>query len=72
MFELGNWVIETINHRSGDVVAIIPAGHYAIMTLYVVQLSDGSYEIFDDNSLTAYDKYYWDDPTRTTIKEILD
>lgn len=60
MFEIGDWVIETNKHRSCDIVAIIPAGPCAIMTLYIVQFSDNSYEIFDESSLTAYNKYYWD------------
>ena len=60
MFELGDWVIELKAHRSGSVMAIIPAGHYAIITLYVVQFSDDKYEIFDETTLTAYNKYYWD------------
>ena len=59
-FGLGDWVIETEKHRSCDIIAIIPAGHNAITTLYIVQFSDHSYEIFDESSLTAYDKYYWD------------
>lgn len=59
-FGIGDWVIETTDHRSCDVIAIIPAGHYAITTLYIVQFSDSKYEIFDESSLTAYDKYYWD------------
>lgn len=60
MFELGDWVIETNTHRSCDVIAVIPAGCSAITTLYIVQFSDGKYEIFDESSLIAYDKYYWD------------
>ena len=60
MFELGDWVIETNTHRSCDVIAIIPVGTCAVTTLYVVQFSDGKYEIFDESSLTAYNKYYWD------------
>lgn len=60
-FDLGDWVIETKDHRSGSVIAIIPAGHYAITTLYIVQFSDDKYEVFDESLLTAYDKYYWDD-----------
>jgi hypothetical protein len=60
MFELGDWVIETNTHRSCDVIAVIPAGRSAITTLYIVQFSDGKYEIFDESSLIAYDKYYWD------------
>lgn len=59
-FGIGNWVIETVNHRSCDIIAVIPAGHNAITTLYIVQFSDNKYEIFDESSLTAYDKYYWD------------
>ena len=64
-FELGDWVIETTDHRSGDVIAVIPAGHYAITTLYIIQFSDGKYEIFDESSLTMYDKYYWDNLEET-------
>ena len=60
MFNLGDWAIETTNHRSCDITAIIPAGRTAITTLYVVQFSNGKYEIFDESSLTAYDKRYWD------------
>ena len=60
MFELGDWIIETKAHRSGSIIAIIPAGKYAITTLYVIQFSDDTYEIFDECMLTAYDKYYWD------------
>lgn len=60
MFDVGDWIIETKTHRSGDIIAIIPAGRYAITTLYIVEFSDGKYEIFDESSLTAYDKYYWD------------
>ena len=60
-FELGDWVIETKNHRSGSVIAIILAGRQAITTLYIVQFSDDKYEIFDESLLTTYDKYYWDD-----------
>ena len=60
MFGLGDWVIETVNHRRGEVIAIIPAGHNAIATLYIVQFSDCKYEIFDESLLTAYDKYYWE------------
>ena len=58
-FELGDWVIETKGHRSGSVIAIIPEGYYAICDLYVVEF-DGSYEIFDSQTLITYDKYYWD------------
>ena len=60
MFDLGDWIIETKTHRSGSVIAVIPAGRCAITTLYVAQFSDDKYEIFDESLLTAYDKYYWD------------
>lgn len=61
LFSLGEWVIETKNHRHGEIIAIIPAGEYSITDLYVVQFSDGVYEIFDYSILVVYDKYYWDD-----------
>ena len=59
MFELGDWVIETKTHRSGSVIAVIPAGVNSICDLYIVEF-DGSYEIFDNQALVMYDKYYWD------------
>lgn len=58
-FELGDWVIETKNHRSGSVIASIPAGENSICDLYVVEF-DGKYEIFDSQVLIMYNKYYWD------------
>ena len=66
MFELGSWVVETIDHRSGDIIAIIPAGRYSMTTLYVVQFSNSKYEIFDEGSLTPYNKYYWDNLEEST------
>ena len=59
MFGLGSWVIETKTHRSGSVIAIIPAGDNAICDLYIVEF-DGKYEIFDSQVLIEYNKYYWD------------
>ena len=59
-FELGDWVIETKTHRSGNVIAVIPAGEDAIVDLYIVEF-DGNYEIFDKSCLINYDRYYWDD-----------
>ena len=60
LFSLGEWVIETKNHRHGEIVAVIPAGEYSITDLFIVQFSDGTYEIFDCSTLVVYDKYYWD------------
>lgn len=59
MFELGDWVIETKTHRSGSIIAVIPAGVSSICDLYIVEF-DRSYEIFDSQALVMYDKYYWD------------
>lgn len=60
LFNIGDWCIDTKSHRAVDVIAIIPAGHNSIIDLYVVEPSDGGYYILDENSLTEYDKYYWD------------
>lgn len=60
LFELGDWVIETKDHRSGNIIAIIPTCENAICDLYIVEF-DGKYEIFDSQAIILYDKYYWDD-----------
>ena len=59
-FELGDWVIEIKDHRSGSIIAVIPSGENSICDLYIVEF-DGKYEIFDKQALIVYDKYYWDD-----------
>ena len=70
-FELGDWVIETNRHRSGSVIAIIPAGENSICDLYIVEF-DGKYEIFDSQVIIPYDKYYWENIDTLNIKEVLD
>lgn len=59
-FEPGDWCIDTKAHRAVDVIAVIPAGHNSLISLYIVEPSDGGYYILDENDLTEYDKYYWD------------
>lgn len=60
LFNLGEQVIDTRTHESVGVVAVIPVGENSITDLYILNKSDGSYYISDDQYLIVYDKYYWD------------
>jgi hypothetical protein len=59
-FEPGDWCIDTKAKQSVDVIAIIPAGHNSLISLYIVEPSEGGYYILSESDLIEYDKHYWD------------
>jgi hypothetical protein len=59
-FKPGDWCIDTKSHVAVDIIAVIPAGHNSLISLYIVEPSEGGYYILDESNLIEYDKYYWD------------
>lgn len=68
LYDLGDSVINTKTHNAADVIAVIPAGHNSIRTLYIIEEAS-TYVIIDEVDLVAYDKYYWDAIDTVVIKE---